>query len=138
MPPVLVVRLTPVPPDPVEVVVPKSSVALDVLTLMPMLVGFVTVVVPMDTLPLALVRLIPVPDTVPLLVDDTVEKVIPRVVGALTRSAGAVTAFELPFEEIEPLPTLTVPPPAATPVPALVVTASDVNAIVPVLEARLT
>src|SRR5713226_7164603 len=69
--PVLVVRLTPVPPDPVELVVAKSKAALDVSTLMPMPVGFVTVVEPLDILPAMPVKLMPV---VLLLVDEMLVK----------------------------------------------------------------
>ena len=72
MVPVLVSRLTPVPPETVEVVLPKLSVALDVPTLMPMPVGFVIVVVGVVRLPATLVRLMPV---VPLLVDEMLPKV---------------------------------------------------------------
>ena len=92
-------------------------------------VGLFMVVVPIDTLPLALVRLTPV---AALLVDDTVVNVIPSVVG-LTRSAGP------PVAAIEPVVTLTVPLLVAdTPVPALVVAASDENANVPLLAFKFT
>ncbi len=57
MVPVFVSRLTPAAPEPLEVVLPKLSVALDVSTLMPIPVGFVTVVVGDVRLPAALVRL---------------------------------------------------------------------------------
>jgi len=63
--PLLVSRLTPVPPEPVEVVLPKFSVALEVLTPMPMPIEFVIVVVGLVRLPATPVRLMPV---VPLLV----------------------------------------------------------------------
>lgn len=67
MAPVLVRRFTPVPPDRLEVELPKLSDALDVMTLMPMPVGFVTVVVGLVRLPATLVRLTPV---VALLADE--------------------------------------------------------------------
>src|SRR5689334_14663922 len=93
------------------------------------------VVVVIPRLPLALVKLMPV---VLLLVEDTLVKVIPRVVAAVTFSAAPGDAFALPFDVIEPVVTLTVPPLAATPVPALVVTVSVENNIVPVFDARFT
>src|ERR1041385_3495803 len=67
MAPVFVVRLTPVPPDPVTEVLAKPSVRLDVLTLIPIPVEFVTVVEPVVKLPPTLVRLRPV---VALLAED--------------------------------------------------------------------
>ena len=74
--PVLVVRLTPVPPDPVTDVFAKLSVALEVLTEMPMPVAFVMVVEPVLKLPPTVVRLIPV---VALLVELMAVKVPLRV-----------------------------------------------------------
>jgi len=58
--PVLVVRLTPVPPDSVELVLPKLRVALEVFTLKPIPTGFVMVVAGLVRLPPTLVRLMPV------------------------------------------------------------------------------
>src|SRR6266850_1459034 len=58
--PVLVVRLIPVPPDRVEDVLPKLSVALEVFTLKPIPTGLVMVVVGLVRLPATLVRLMPV------------------------------------------------------------------------------
>ena len=58
--PVFVRRLTPVPPDPVTDVFAKLSARLEVLTLMPIPVGLVTVVEPVVKLPPTVVRLIPV------------------------------------------------------------------------------
>jgi hypothetical protein len=59
--PVFVRRLIPVPPDPVELVVPKLKAALDVPTLIPMPVGFVMVVLPLTVkLPSTLAKVIPV------------------------------------------------------------------------------
>lgn len=69
--PVLVSRLIPVPPDPVELVAAKLKFALEVLMLRPMPVGFVMVVEPLDILPATLVKLIPV---VELFVDDMLPK----------------------------------------------------------------
>ena len=64
--PVLVSRLTPVPPEPDEVVSPKLSAALEVLTLIPIPVGLLMAVAAVARLPATLVRLMPV---VLLLVD---------------------------------------------------------------------
>ena len=58
--PVLVVRLIPVPPEPVTDVAAKLSVALELLALMPMPVEFVIVVEPVVKLPLTVARLRPV------------------------------------------------------------------------------
>src|SRR5262245_47053229 len=58
--PVFVVRLTPVPPDPDTEVLAKFNVALEVFTLRPIPVGFVTVVEPLLKLPATVVRLRPV------------------------------------------------------------------------------
>ena len=58
--PVLVVRLTPVPPDAVADTFPKLNAALEVLTLIPIPVGLVIVVPPTLKLPPTLVKLIPV------------------------------------------------------------------------------
>src|SRR5215813_8366287 len=58
--PVLVVRLIPVLPEEVELVVPKLRVTLEVFTLIPTPVGLVTVVALLVRLPPTLVRLIPV------------------------------------------------------------------------------
>src|SRR5262245_15447503 len=117
--PPVVPRTTPVPPEPVTPVVPKLSVApAAVVTVIPTPVGFVTVVVVIVRLPCGPLRLMPV---VVLLVDVTVVKVIPSVV-ALRLIAGPLV------DAIEPVVTFTVPfvlP--ETPVPLLVVTASDVN-----------
>ena len=74
--PVFVVRLTPVPPDPVTEVLAKLKAALEVFTLMPMPVEFVIVVEPVVKLPATLVRLIPV---VALFVDEIPRKVAARV-----------------------------------------------------------
>ena len=60
------------PPDKLEAVSPKLSVAPDVPTLMPMPVGFVIVVVGVVRLPATPVKLMPV---VPLLVDEMLPKV---------------------------------------------------------------
>ena len=87
------------------------------------------VVAPIERVPLTLVKFMPVE---PLLDDDTLVNVMPRVVG-LTTSAGP------PAAEIEPVVTLTVPLPVAeTPVPLLVVTVSDENEYAPVFVDRLT
>jgi hypothetical protein len=84
---------------------------------------------PIDRLPLALVRLIPV---VVLFVEVTLVNVIPSVVGLTTRAGP-------PVDTIEPVVTFTVPLLVAdTPVPLLVVTASDENENVPLLEFRFT
>ena len=74
--PVFVVRLTPVPPDPVTEVLAKLRVALDVLTPMPIPVGLVIVVEPDVKLPATVVRLIPV---VALFVDEILPNVPLRV-----------------------------------------------------------
>src|SRR5689334_8303651 len=74
--PVLVVRLTPVPPEPVTDVLAKLNVRLDVLTLIPAPVGFVTVVEPVLKLPPTLVRLRPV---VALFVEERLPNVPLRV-----------------------------------------------------------
>jgi len=76
MAPVFVVRLTPVPPDPVTEVLAKPSVRLDVLTLIPIPVEFETVVEPVVKLPPTLVRLIPV---VALVAEEMLAKVPLRV-----------------------------------------------------------
>src|SRR5260370_1297416 len=78
--PVLVSRLIPVPPDAVELVVPKLSAALDVLTLMPMPVGFVMVVEPLDILPATVVKVMPV---VELLVEEMLVKAAVEETGPL-------------------------------------------------------
>src|SRR6185369_9982426 len=65
--PELVVRLTPVPPEAVEVVAPKSNAPLEVLTLIPIPPGLVMLVEPLDILPATVVRVTPV---VELLVDE--------------------------------------------------------------------
>ena len=65
-------RLTPVPPEPLEVVLPKLRVALDVPTLTPMPVGLVIVVVGVVRLPATPLRVTPV---VALLVDEILPKV---------------------------------------------------------------
>ena len=70
--PEFVNRLTPVPPEALEVVLPKLSVALDVPTLMPMPVGFVIVVVGVVRLPATPVNVIPV---LALFVDEMLPKV---------------------------------------------------------------
>src|SRR5436190_5560645 len=70
--PVLVVRLTPVLPEPLAFVLPKLSEPLDVLTEMPVPVGFVIVVVGLVRFPATLVRLMPV---VVLFVDEILTKV---------------------------------------------------------------
>ena len=74
--PVFVVRLTPVPPEPVTDVLAKFNVPLEVLTLMPMPVGLVMVVEPVVKLPATVVKLIPV---VALLVAEMLPKVPLRV-----------------------------------------------------------
>ena len=58
--PVLVVRLTPVPPAPDTDVLAKLNVPAEVFTLMPIPVEFVTVVEPLVVEPPTLVRLMPV------------------------------------------------------------------------------
>ena len=58
--PVFVVRLIPVPPEPVTDVAAKLSARLEVFTLIPMPVGFVIVVDPVVKLPATVVRLRPV------------------------------------------------------------------------------
>jgi len=96
---------------------------------MPTPVGLVIVVVAIERLPLVPLRLIPV---VLLLVEDTVVNVMPIAVGFTTNPGP-------PVEAIEPVVTLTVPLLVAeTPVPLLVVTASDENANVPLFELRFT
>jgi hypothetical protein len=111
------------------VVLPKFNVALELVAEMPAPVGFVMVVVPIDRLPDALARLMPV---VLLLEDVTLVNVIPIVVG-LTSSAGP------PVAAIEPAATFTVPLLVAdTPVPFEVVTVSDENESVPLFDARFT
>src|ERR1043166_3842855 len=70
--PVLVSRLTPAPPDNVEVVLPKFRTAVDVPTLMATPVAFVIVVVGLLRLPATPVKLMPV---VALLVDEILPKV---------------------------------------------------------------
>ena len=74
--PVLVVRLTPVPPEPVAEVLAKPSVALEVFTLMPIPVEFEIVVEPLDKLPATVVRLSPV---VALFVEERLANVPLRV-----------------------------------------------------------
>ncbi len=86
--PVFVVRLTPVPPDPVAEVLAKPRVALEVLMLMPMPVGFVTVVEPVDKLPATVVSEMPV---VALFVDDK----LPRVAASVPVDRFSV--WPLPF-----------------------------------------
>ena len=86
--PVFVVRLMPVPPEPVTDVLAKLSVALEVFTLMPMPVEFVTVVEPLVKLPATLVRLIPV---VALFVEEMLAKVPVRV------PVERFSAWPLPF-----------------------------------------
>ena len=58
--PLFVVRLIPVPPEPVTDVAAKLSPRLELATLMPMPVGFVIVVDPVVKLPSTLVKLRPV------------------------------------------------------------------------------
>src|SRR6185369_6081490 len=70
--PVFVVRLIPVPPDPVTDVTAKPNGRLEVLTLMPMPVGLVIVVEPVVKLPPTLVKLSPV---VALLVEERLPNV---------------------------------------------------------------
>ena len=65
--PVFVVRLIPVPPEPVTDVAAKLNPRLELPTLMPMPVGFVTVVEPVVKLPATVARLRPV---VALLVEE--------------------------------------------------------------------
>src|ERR1051325_6759758 len=74
--PVLVVRLTPVPPDAVAETLPKLNAALEVLTLIQIPVGLVIVVVGVVKLPATVVRLRPV---VALFVDDRLPNVPLRV-----------------------------------------------------------
>ena len=76
MAPLLFTRLTPVPPEALDVVLPKLSVALDEPTLTPIPVGSVTVVVGVVRLPATLLRLTPV---VPLVLDEMLPKVAARV-----------------------------------------------------------
>ena len=70
--PVLVVRLTPVPPELLAFVLPKLSEPLEVLTVNPIPVGFVMVVEGLVKLPATLVRLMPV---VALLVEEMLTNV---------------------------------------------------------------
>src|SRR5215510_3108898 len=96
---------------------------------MPVPVGVVIAVVPIVRLPLTLISVMPMPV---LFVDDTLVKVIPRVVGSID-SAGP------PVDMTEPVVTLTVPElETSSPVPLLVVIASDVKDVVPVLVAKFT
>src|SRR6185369_879381 len=74
--PVLVVRLTLVPPDNVAATFPKFNAALDVFTLIPMPVGLVIVVEGVVRLPATVVRLRPV---VALFVDERLPNVPLRV-----------------------------------------------------------
>src|SRR5436190_976526 len=92
--PVLVVRLTPVPPEPVELVGPKLRAALDVATLMPMPVAFDTVVEPLDMLPLTLVRWTPV---ALLFVDDMLVKAAVKATGPLSIPVVRFNASPLPL-----------------------------------------
>lgn len=84
----LVSRLTPVPPELVEVVAPKLSVALDVPTSMPMPVGLVIVVVGLVRLPATPVRLMPV-------VALFVEEMLPKVAASVP--VERLSAWPLPF-----------------------------------------
>ena len=74
--PVFVVRLIPVPPDPVTEVAAKLNERVEPLTLMPMPVGFVTVVEPVVKLPPTVARLRPV---VALFVEERLPNVPLRV-----------------------------------------------------------
>ena len=76
MAPLLFSRLTPVPPEPLDVVLPKLSVALDEPTLTPIPVGSVTVVVGVVRVPATLLRLTPV---LPLVADEMLPNVAARV-----------------------------------------------------------
>ena len=74
--PVLDVRLTPVLPDPVELVLPKFNAALELLTLSPTPVEFVMVVAGEVRKPSAFAKLMPV---VALSVEEILSKVAARV-----------------------------------------------------------
>ena len=74
--PVLDVRLTPVLPDPVELVLPKFKAALELLTLSPAPVEFVMVIVGEVRKPSAFAKLIPV---VALSLEEILSKVAARV-----------------------------------------------------------
>jgi len=109
------------------------TVALELVSEIPIAVGLVIVGEAIVSVPVALVRVMPFV----LLVDRTdgvpVENVIPIAVEVTTRAPAP------PVVLIEPAVTLTVPLLVAdTPVPALVVTASDEKEDVPVFVARFT
>src|SRR5689334_7227133 len=86
--PVFVVRLIPVPPEPVTDVAAKLKLAAEPLTLIPMPVEFVTVVEPVVKLPPTPLRLIPV---VALFVEEMLAKLPFRV------PVVRFSAFPLPF-----------------------------------------
>src|SRR5262249_22270558 len=69
-------KTAPVPPELFAVVLPKLSEALLLVALIPMPVGFVIVVVPIERLPATVVRVIPV---VLLLVEEALVRIKPDV-----------------------------------------------------------
>src|SRR5262249_16363811 len=101
----------PVPPELFAVVLPKLSEALLLVALIPMPVGFVIVVVPIERLPATVVRVMPV---VPLLVDDTLVSVRPDVT-LLRLRPGPFVALIVPLVAFTvPLVVATRPEPLAS------------------------
>jgi hypothetical protein len=102
---VFVVRLTPVPPDPVTDVLAKPNVPLEVFTLMPMPVEFEIVVEPLDRIPPTVVRLMPVaPPVEEMLPKEAVDETGPESVPFVR-----FNAWPLPFSVTSAI--LTVPNP---------------------------
>ena len=85
-----VVRLTPVPPEPVTELLAKFSERLDVFTLIPVPVEFVIVVEPVVKPPATVVRLIPV-------VALFVEEMLPNVAEGESVPFVRFNAWPLPF-----------------------------------------
>ena len=106
MAPLLFCRLTPVLPEALAVVLPKLSVALEKLTLMPIPVGSVIVVVGVVRLPPTLARLTPV---VALVFDEILPKLAARV--PVARSSARPVPFSVTSEMVSvpnPLPVMSV------------------------------
>ena len=104
--PVLIVRLTPVAPDPCTEVLAKFNAALEVSTLMPMPVALLMMVEPLVKLPATPVRLIPV---VKLLIDEMAPNVAASV--PLLRSRAWPTPLRVTSEIVrvpKPLPLISV------------------------------
>ena len=109
--PVFVVRLTPVPPEPVTEVLAKLNARLDVFTLMPMPVGLVIVVEPVLKLPATVVKLRPV---VALFVEERLPNVplrVPVVRFNVWPLPFKVTSETLSVPKVEPLISVVALPP---------------------------